>query len=167
MIGECLAAESSGPDTSDTELLHKSSVAPVHRLEVFTGMGRRCAWTAEQKGKITDNHARTIVRTHENPAADVAAICGSFGYEAFIVQRGEKIAASPAISARGKNTSYRNKSRPQVRVDRIHGPAAKIAETIEETVINMCGAASVFVGLLSGLRLNARRLSPSSDLRPL
>src|SRR5262249_36401495 len=34
--------------------------------------------------------------THENPAADVAAICESFGYEAFIVQRGEKIAALPA-----------------------------------------------------------------------
>jgi len=44
--------------------------------------------------------------THENPAADVAAICESFGYEAFIVQRGEKIAALPAISALGKNTSW-------------------------------------------------------------
>ena len=29
----------------------------------------------------------------------------SFGYEAFIVQHGEKIAALPAISALGKNTS--------------------------------------------------------------
>ena len=44
--------------------------------------------------------------THENPAADVAAICESFGYEAFIVQRGEKIAALPVISALGKNTSW-------------------------------------------------------------
>jgi hypothetical protein len=44
--------------------------------------------------------------THENPAADVAAICESFCYEAFIVQRGEKIAALPAISALGKNTSW-------------------------------------------------------------
>ena len=44
--------------------------------------------------------------THENPAADVAAICESFGYEAFIVQHGEKIAALPAISALGKNTSW-------------------------------------------------------------
>jgi FkbM family methyltransferase len=44
--------------------------------------------------------------THENPAANVAAICESFGYEAFIVQRGEKIAALPAISALGKNTSW-------------------------------------------------------------
>ena len=34
--------------------------------------------------------------THENPAADVAAICESFGYEAFIVQHGEKIAAFAA-----------------------------------------------------------------------
>jgi FkbM family methyltransferase len=44
--------------------------------------------------------------THENPAADTAAICESFGYDAFIVQRGEKIAALPAISALGKNTSW-------------------------------------------------------------
>src|SRR5262245_11882947 len=44
--------------------------------------------------------------THENPAADTAAICKSFGYEAFIIQRGEKIAALPAISALGKNTSW-------------------------------------------------------------
>jgi FkbM family methyltransferase len=44
--------------------------------------------------------------THENPAADTAAICESFGYDAFIVQRGEKIAALPTISALGKNTSW-------------------------------------------------------------
>jgi len=44
--------------------------------------------------------------THENPAVETAAICEIFGYEAFIVQRGEKIAALPAISALGKNTSW-------------------------------------------------------------
>src|SRR5947208_383097 len=44
--------------------------------------------------------------THDNPAAETAAICESFGYEAFIVQRGEKIAALPAITALGKNTSW-------------------------------------------------------------
>jgi hypothetical protein len=31
--------------------------------------------------------------THEDLALDPAAICESFGYDAFIVQRGEKIAA--------------------------------------------------------------------------
>ena len=44
--------------------------------------------------------------THEDPAADTAAICESFGYYAFIVQRGEKLAALPAIAALGKNTSW-------------------------------------------------------------
>ena len=44
--------------------------------------------------------------THEDPAADTAEICESFGYYAFIVQRGEKIAALPAIAALGKNTSW-------------------------------------------------------------
>ena len=37
---------------SDTELLHNSKAEPVHRLEVFTGTGRRRAWTAEQKAQI-------------------------------------------------------------------------------------------------------------------
>jgi FkbM family methyltransferase len=44
--------------------------------------------------------------THEDPAADTAAICEKFGYEAFIVQRGDKIAALPEITALGKNTSW-------------------------------------------------------------
>ena len=37
---------------SDTELLPKSKPEPVQRLEVFTGTGRRRAWTAEQKAQI-------------------------------------------------------------------------------------------------------------------
>ena len=37
---------------SDTELLPKSKPEPVRRMEVFTGTGRRRAWTAEQKAQI-------------------------------------------------------------------------------------------------------------------
>jgi transposase len=37
---------------SDTELLPKSNVEPVRRLEVFTGSGRRRTWSAEQKAEI-------------------------------------------------------------------------------------------------------------------
>ena len=44
--------------------------------------------------------------THEDPAAYTAAICESFGYDAFIFQRGEMITALPIISALGKNTSW-------------------------------------------------------------
>jgi FkbM family methyltransferase len=44
--------------------------------------------------------------THENPGAYAAAICDDFGYDAFIVQYGETIAALPAIAALGKNTSW-------------------------------------------------------------
>lgn len=36
----------------DTELLPKSKPEPARRLEVFTGAGRRRAWTAEQKAQI-------------------------------------------------------------------------------------------------------------------
>jgi FkbM family methyltransferase len=44
--------------------------------------------------------------THEDPGAYAAAICESFGYDAFIVHGGEKIAALPAIVALGKNTTW-------------------------------------------------------------
>jgi FkbM family methyltransferase len=44
--------------------------------------------------------------THADPAASTAAICECFGYDAFIVQRDEMIAALPAIAALGKNTSW-------------------------------------------------------------
>jgi transposase len=37
---------------SDTELLPKSKTEAVRRLEVFTGAGRRRAWSAEQKERI-------------------------------------------------------------------------------------------------------------------
>jgi transposase len=37
---------------SDTELLPKPNPAPVRRLEVFTGAGRRRSWPAEQKAQI-------------------------------------------------------------------------------------------------------------------
>ena len=37
---------------SDTQLLPKSKPEPVRRLEVFTGAGRRRAWTTEQKAQI-------------------------------------------------------------------------------------------------------------------
>jgi hypothetical protein len=44
--------------------------------------------------------------THEDPAGYTKSICESFGYDAFIVQRGEKIAALPAMAALGKNSSW-------------------------------------------------------------
>ena len=37
---------------SDTELLPKPKPEPVRRLEVFTGTGRRRAWSAAQKAQI-------------------------------------------------------------------------------------------------------------------
>ena len=48
---------------SDTELLLKSNSEPVRRLEVFTGAGRRRAWTVEQKAQIvaeTYAHGETV-----------------------------------------------------------------------------------------------------------
>jgi hypothetical protein len=47
-----------------------------------------------------------LAGTHEDPITEAAAICEIFGYDAFIVQRGEKIAALPALAALGKNSSW-------------------------------------------------------------
>ena len=44
--------------------------------------------------------------THEDPGACTAAICESFGYDAFIIQSGERIAALPVMAMLGKNTSW-------------------------------------------------------------
>ena len=40
---------------SDTELLPKSNLEPVRRLEVFTGSGRRRAWTADLIAESYEN----------------------------------------------------------------------------------------------------------------
>lgn len=44
--------------------------------------------------------------THADPVGYTSAICEDFGYDAFIVQHGEKVEALPAIAALGKNTSW-------------------------------------------------------------
>jgi transposase len=55
---------------SDTELLHKPKPEPMRRLEVFTGAGRRRAWTVEQKALIlaesyeSGERVSTVARRH-------------------------------------------------------------------------------------------------------
>jgi FkbM family methyltransferase len=44
--------------------------------------------------------------THQDPAAETAAVCEDFGYYAVLVQRGDMIPALPEIKALGKNTSW-------------------------------------------------------------
>ena len=52
-MGDCPTSLSEGVrHVSDTELLHKTKPEAVRRLEVFTGSGRRRAWTPEQKARI-------------------------------------------------------------------------------------------------------------------
>ena len=51
-MSECATEVERVGHVSDTELLPKSKAEPVRRLEVFTGSGRRRAWTAEQKAGI-------------------------------------------------------------------------------------------------------------------
>ena len=59
---------------SDTELLPKPNPEPVRRLEVFTGSGRRRAWTAEQK-------ARIVVESYES-GETVSAVARRHGLTA-------------------------------------------------------------------------------------
>jgi FkbM family methyltransferase len=44
--------------------------------------------------------------THEDPGAYATSICRQFGYDAFIVQQGEKLPALPVIAKLGKNSSW-------------------------------------------------------------
>jgi FkbM family methyltransferase len=97
--------------TYDVEVgtLDEAGLVGVHFVKADVEGGER---EVLDGGRATIKRDRPIILlellsgTHENPAADTAAICESFGYDAFIVQRGEKIAALPAISALGKNTSW-------------------------------------------------------------
>ena len=62
------------------------------------------------RGIIARDHPVVLLEllagTHLDPGAFAQAICESFGYDAFIFQRGERIAALPTIAALGKNTSW-------------------------------------------------------------
>ena len=53
---------------SDTELLPKPKPEPVRRLEVFTGTGRRRAWSAEQKARIVAESYAAARRYRRLPA---------------------------------------------------------------------------------------------------
>jgi transposase len=57
---------------SDTELLHKSKPEAVHRLEVFTGSGRRRSWTPEQK-------ARILAESYQSGGGGISAIARRHG----------------------------------------------------------------------------------------
>jgi len=98
----------------------KTHNVEVRRLDDFGFMDVRFI-KADVEGselEVLDGARATIARdrpvillellsgTHEDPVACATAICENFGYDALIVQRGQKIAALPAISALGKNTSW-------------------------------------------------------------
>jgi transposase len=51
--------------------LHKSKPSPVQRVEVFTGTGRRRAWTAEQKVRI--------IAESDAPGTNVSAVARRHG----------------------------------------------------------------------------------------
>src|SRR5215470_1313135 len=98
----------------------KSYDVEVRTLDEFglTGVRFIKADVEGSEREVLDGARATIVRdrpvillellagTHADPAAETAAICASFGYDAFVVRRGEKIAALPAIAALGRNTSW-------------------------------------------------------------
>ncbi len=70
------------------------------------------------EGEVLEGARATIARerppillellsgTHADPGALTAEICASFGYDAVIVQKGERLPALPTIAALGKNTTW-------------------------------------------------------------
>jgi FkbM family methyltransferase len=96
-------------------------------IRTLDDFGRHCGVTnvrfikADVEGserEVLDGARSTIARdrpiillellsgTHSDPGAYAEAICESFGYDAVIFQRGEKIAALPTIASLGKNTTW-------------------------------------------------------------
>jgi FkbM family methyltransferase len=96
-------------------------------IRTLDDFGRDCGVTdvrfikADVEGserEVLDGARNTIARdrpivllellsgTHPDPGAYAQAVCESFGYDAVIFQRGEKIAALPTIASLGKNTSW-------------------------------------------------------------
>src|SRR5689334_15082321 len=70
-MADCAPAESERVGhVSDTELLHKSKPSPVRRVEMFSGTGRRRAWSAGQKAQIIaecdsgDETVSAVARRH-------------------------------------------------------------------------------------------------------
>ena len=47
-----------------------------------------------------------LAGTHDDPHAMTAAICRDFGYDAFLVQHGDRLPALPIIARLGKNTTW-------------------------------------------------------------
>ncbi|HEY0223333.1 MAG TPA: FkbM family methyltransferase [Pseudolabrys sp.] len=99
---------------------YKSYEVEVRRLDDF-GFDTVRFIKADVEGserEVLDGARATVMRdrpvillellsgTHADPAAIAKSICDDFGYDAVIVQHGEKIAALPVIAALGKNTSW-------------------------------------------------------------
>jgi FkbM family methyltransferase len=101
--------------TYDVEISTLDAFAADHDLR---NVGFIKADVEGSEREVLDGARKTIARdrptillellsgTHEDPGGYTAAICESFGYDAFILQHGEKIAALPAIAALGTNTSW-------------------------------------------------------------
>jgi FkbM family methyltransferase len=64
--------------------------------------GARATITRERPALLLE----LLSGTYEDPVGQTASICIKFGYEAFIVQHGEKLPALSTMSALGKNTSW-------------------------------------------------------------
>jgi transposase len=97
---------------SNTELLLKSE--PVRRIEVFTGAGRRRAWTAEQK--------QQIVAESYGAGETVSAVARRHGMTPQQLFGWRRVAGRPAVTGVGE----RGPSFAAVMVEGVSGSAIEV-----------------------------------------
>ena len=103
---------------SDTELWPKPKSEPVRRLEVFTGVGRRRRWSAEQKAQIVAESYESgdtvcaVARRHgltpqqlfawrrDARGGEAASGAGSMAFAPGIVEAGRPSAEAPIAPVR-------------------------------------------------------------------
>ena len=95
-----IMGEVAGYDMHRGLLVSADKPEPLSVAEVLDGARQTIA--RDRPGLLLE----LLSGTHADPGSYAKDICESFGYDAFVVQHGQKLPGLPTIAALGKNTSW-------------------------------------------------------------